>query len=304
MSAELKTRLAYAMVKVNNGWQSRSLQEVESLASRGASPASSSSTINRPLGSSASPKLPPTPPAQINYHSNKMIPPPPRSTSPKLAPPASIQPNARRTSGQSRQTPKLMSSHSASATGPRPSPSPQTSYPSSQPSYSPHQHVREQDAIETLLFMSSPGNSANMKHTFSPSASPAPQHDVMKAIDARLDANRRPLPGDRPMHPNKKVGLGRSPLMAPPHSPMDLDSPQQHQQSRWTPRARANGASGHMRAALSLPSGLGASVGKARPTLRDEDIERMLDRAADDSSDDEEIQLPGRANGMTRALGV
>lgn len=59
-----------------------------------------------------------------------------------------------------------------------------------------------------------------------------------------------------------------------------------------------------MRAALSLPSGLGAGASKVRPTVRDEDIERMLDRAADDSSDDEEIQIPGRPSAITSAMGV
>ena len=40
LSSELRTRLSYAMVKVKNGWQSKTIDEVESLASRKGSPAS------------------------------------------------------------------------------------------------------------------------------------------------------------------------------------------------------------------------------------------------------------------------
>jgi hypothetical protein len=105
---------------------------------------------------------------------------------------------------------------------------------------------------------------------------------------------------------------------------MDLDSPQQQQSQQQhlyqtpnssistttnnnnnnrgtgTPRRRVNGASSHLRGALSLPTGLGVGPGvAARRTIRDEDIESMLDRAGAevaDSSDEEEIQIPrGRA---------
>ena len=44
LSSELRTRLSYAMVKVKNGWQSKTIDEVESLASRKGSPASSTSS--------------------------------------------------------------------------------------------------------------------------------------------------------------------------------------------------------------------------------------------------------------------
>ena len=83
---------------------------------------------------------------------------------------------------------------------------------------------------------------------------------------------------------------------------MDLDTPQAIYLSpnKGTPRRRPNGMSNHVRAALSLPSGLGLGNGTARKTLRDEDIERMLDRAGAeaDSSDDEEIQLPRGQRGV------
>lgn len=335
MSADLKTRLAYAMVKVNNGWQTRSIQEVESLASHAASPTSSSSTIYKRQGSSASPNLPATPPPQVHFavdpitqhrQSNS-----PQATSgkPMLAPPAPIQPatsvphsqtNSRRNHNP-RQPPTLLtSSHSATAGSHQhhrsmhkdsgePHSSSQPTRSSDAMLYSPHQNVREQDAIETLLFMSSPGNSANVKHAFSPSASPGPQHDANGGFGGRHalpNGPRRVLPGGRPGFPAKKAVFDKSPAMPPPHSPMELDSPQQMHQSpgKWTPKRRANGVSGHTRGALSLPSGIGIGGGRTRQTLRDEDIERLLDRAAADSSDDEEIQLPARVNAVTRPLGV
>ncbi|KZF23511.1 hypothetical protein L228DRAFT_267509 [Xylona heveae TC161] len=45
LSAQLRTRLSYAMVKVQNGWQSRTIDEVENLAAKDSSPRSSNSTI-------------------------------------------------------------------------------------------------------------------------------------------------------------------------------------------------------------------------------------------------------------------
>ncbi|KAI9641718.1 hypothetical protein NHQ30_009574 [Ciborinia camelliae] len=46
LSSELRTRLSYAMVKVNNGWESKSINEVETIASQAGSPTSSNSTLN------------------------------------------------------------------------------------------------------------------------------------------------------------------------------------------------------------------------------------------------------------------
>ncbi len=187
----------------------------------------------------------------------------------------------------------------------------QPSRPSEGMVYSPHQNVREQDAIETLLFMSSPNNSTNLKHAFSPSVSPAPQQGPLHESMHRHTPSgsfRKGLPGQRPAIPQRRVGFDQSPAMGPPGSPMDLDSPQQQQPYRspnaWTPKRRANGASGHLRGALSLPSGLGLGNGRARPVLRDEDIERMLDQTADDSSDEGEILLPPRTNGVAGAVGI
>lgn len=337
LSAELRTRLSYAMVKVNNGWQGHSLEEVESLASRAASPSSSTSTVHRRQGSSASPRLPMSaPPTQMNAPQDAFIPrrksnSPPRNFSnrPVLAPPAPIRPslvmpaprsNPRRNSNP-HYTPTLLShSHSASPRTPAP-------LPNSQPEmrtlagrdpilYSPHQNVREQDAIESLLFMSSPGNSANLKHAFSPHGSPGPQPPVTSrnppTRHALPSGPRKALPSQRPLHaqhPPKRGPSDQPSGMPPPGSPMDVDPPQHsyHPPSRGVQRRRVNGGSSHLRGALSLPSGLGVSNGPTRRVLRDEDIERMLDRAgaeAADSSDDEEIQLPRSRGGVAGPMRV
>ncbi|OAQ98555.1 hypothetical protein LLEC1_05121 [Akanthomyces lecanii] len=332
MSADLKTRLAYAMMKVNHGWQSRSLDEVESLASQAASPVSSNSTLHRRQSTSTSPRPPPTSAGQVRFAVDPVEPrrkshsPPGRSSKPSLAPPAPIQPSLSKQSSNSRRnpvprhTPTLLThSQSASAAhsySPRQRPGAgamslsQPSRPSEGIVSSPHQNVREQDAIETLLFMSSPNNSSNLKHAFSPSVSPAPQQGLLHEAMHRSTPSsgfRKGLPGQRPAIPQRRVGFDQSPIMGPPPgSPMELDSPQQPYRSPngWAPKRRANGASGHMRGALSLPSGLGLGNGRARQALRDEDIERMLDQTADDSSDDEDIQLPPRTNGVAGAVGI
>lgn len=334
LSAELRTRLSYAMIKVNHGWQSNSLDEVESLASHAASPTSSTSTVHRRHGSSASPRLaissapaasalsPYEPVSQLRRSNS-----PPRTASgkPALGPPASIQPsmsmpaprsNPRRNSNP-HYTPTLLShSHSASPHTPA-QPTVQTGSRSRNIVdpilFSPHQNVREQDAIESLLFMSSPGNSANLKHAFSPTGSPGPHSGIVRNQPGRHalpSGPRKPLPSSqRQQYQSRKLGFEKSPGMPPPPgSPMELDSPQQpyHTPNRGTPRRRMNGSS-HLRGALSLPSGLGVGNGTARKMLRDEDIERMLDRAgaeAADSSDDEEIQIPQPRSGVAGVMHV
>ncbi|KAM4066219.1 whi5 like domain-containing protein [Hirsutella rhossiliensis] len=317
LSAELKTLLSYAMVKVNHGWQSRSLDEVESLASQAVSPTSSAYTVHRPQDASTSPRQPvastaahvhfPQNPTRARRESNS----PPSLLSPAkpaLAAAASIQPavppsksslNARRNSNP-RYTPTMLSrAPSASPHTPGPAPRPDTRQPS--------MSRAEQDVAESLLFMSSPGNSTNLKHTFSPSISPGAQQPIpprnVGARHALPSGPRKALPTQRPVAAGKKVG-GMPP---PPGSPMDLDSPRSTLLSpvRGAPKRRANGASSHVRASLSLPSGLGMVPGNARKSLRDEDIERMLDRAgteSPDSSDGEDIQLPPGRRGVASAM--
>ncbi|KAG6079875.1 hypothetical protein E4U15_003571 [Claviceps sp. LM218 group G6] len=333
LSAELKTRLSYAMVKVNHGWQTRNLDEVETLA-QGAftSPTSSASTVRhgRKGSSSSSPRVTPNNASTSrtcfagHQRRNSESHPGTFSNKPTLAPPATIQPSLPMSAPKShprrnsnpRYTPTMLS-HSAS-------PSTHSTPASNKPIInSPHKNVREQDAIETLLFMSSPGNSTNLKHSFSESASPGPNsqssHHQSHLHPPRATrhalpssaSSRRALPSARPPAQPKKVVFDKSSTaMAPPPptSPMDLDSPPQHHQREQSHASNRAGATkrhapsgpGHRRCALSLPSGLGLGNGTARRVLSDEDIERMLDRAGEEMADssDEEIELPGRNRGV------
>lgn len=319
------------MVKVNHGWQSNTLDEVESLASHAVSPTSSTSTAHRRLGSSASPQLSTGVAAasQLRFADEPVSQCPPESSSPSLkpgslpvlAPPATIQPAASLTGARLNLRRNLnphhttaMLSHSLHFTSsPAPVRHPQTDptkltsdWPSDPILFSPHKNVREQDAIESLIFMRSPNNSANMTSTFSPSVSPGPQAPQARSTPARHalpSGPRKTLPSERSKVVEKKTSADQSPASIPPDSPMNLDSPRQLNQ---TPRRAAwkhvNGGGSHMRGAMSLPSGLGLAGWPARRTLRDEDIECMLDSAeAAGSSDDEEIQLPRR---QARVAGV
>ncbi|KAJ9137439.1 Cell cycle transcriptional repressor whi5 [Pleurostoma richardsiae] len=358
LSAELKARLSYAMVKVNNGWQSRTIDEVENLASQAASPTSSTSTIHGRRAASTSPQLPlsnhrlahTTTPGGSLYQF------PPRATQsswrdstrnpaasppsiskgvPTLAPPVSIQPsrpglNGRRNSNP-RYTPAFLStsSHASPHTPAQPSPIQGTPdhrlmrTPIVDPIlFSPHQNVREQDAIESLLFMSSPGNSANLKHAFPPSSQPAStQHSAVHgaAVSPQRTAlpnARKSLPTGRPSHSQplpqshshpRRVGFEKSPSTL---TDMDVDDglgTPRGGYSRTTPRRKANGGDAstpRQRPPLSVPAGL-SGTSRNRPSLGDADIERMLDRvtaAGDDSDSDEEIEIP--LSGRSRREGA
>ncbi|KAK1981375.1 hypothetical protein LZ30DRAFT_592781 [Colletotrichum cereale] len=341
-SSDLKTRLSYAMLKVNHGWQSHSIDEVESMASQAASPTSSHSTLHGRQELSASPRAnmaryAPTSaattassnPSPATYESfwregqrstySSTSPPAPPRNAPTLAPPAPIQPsrpmqNSRRNSNP-RYTPTLLS-HSHSASPHTPGQQNHNATPNQRLGrtplldpvlFSPHQNVREQDAIESLLFMSSPGNSANMKNTYlSSMASNAPSRHALPGSQPR-----KSLPSQRPV-PQKRVGFEKSPggMTAVSDMDIDMDSPQ----SRGPTRRRINGSAsfsagsgpGTLRPQLSLPAALG-STSRPRPRLADADIERMIDQAAQagDSSDDDdgEIQIPPR-NRPEGAVGV
>jgi hypothetical protein len=333
------------MMKVNHGWQSHSIDEVESLASHAASPTSSTSTVHGRYGTNLSPRTSLTamrhgtqsagispvsqqPPqgraneafwrdtnTRLQHHSAS----PPASQVPMLAPPAAIQPgrlgymNPRRNSN-ARYTPAYLSHQASPHTPGQPSPlqsTPGTAAirtPQVDPVlFSPHQNVREQEALETLLFMSSPGNSANLKHTFSSShhsGTSNSQANRTALPTSRLAPNNQPrktLPTVR-HHAHgsigKRVGFQKSPSNV---SEMDVDD--HYGSPRGTPRRKTIGGS---RPSLSIPAGLNVPS-RPRPQLQDADIERMLDRvAADDSSDsDGEISLsrdPRRER--SRVVGV
>lgn len=356
LSAELKARLSYAMVKVNNGWQSHSIDEVETLASQAASPTSSTSTVHGRHGSSASPQLPlsshrpasstnnfPAPPDSTwkgsPNASSAMSPPSVTKNIPALAPPVSIQPSRpsliTRRNSNPRYTPTFLSNshHGSPQTPAQPSPIQGTPdhrglrTPVVDPIlFSPHQNVREQDAIESLLFMSSPGNSANLKHNFPSSSQPlssmrngitsasaSPHRTALPSSQPRKSLpSGRPAPSSQPLphgHSQpKRVGFDKS-----PSSLSDMDVDEQYgtphgAYSQGTPRRKANGAEGHharQLSSLSMSSGLGVSA-RTRPALGDADIEQMLDRvAADESSDSEgEIPLPLSSRSRREGAGI
>ena len=319
------------MVKVNHGWQSHSIDQVETLASQAGSPASSTSTIHMRNGSSASPQLSnSTTPATGAHQQFSGRPGDPHwaesssrgsSTSPiktthGLAPPVSIQPTQSqgkpRRGSILRHVPAFLSSshHASPHAGPHTpgQPSPYLGSGRHRASMaegilvSPHTNVREQDAIESLLFMSSPGNSANLKHAFPTSASqPLPAgHGGPQRTALPTSQPRKSLPTGRPTHharsqsqTHKRVGFEKSPSM------MDVDEPFGSPMARGTPRRRINGSHGEGHAPAprlkQMPVSTGLTVSsKPRPALADEDIDRMLERAAaaDDSDSDGEIRIP------------
>ncbi|KAK4121531.1 hypothetical protein N657DRAFT_665338 [Parathielavia appendiculata] len=379
LSAELRARLSYAMVKVNHGWQGHSIDQVESLASQAASPVSSASTIHLRNGSSASPQLSTvshrasnnTTPATGPQHPSSGRPedlqwrePTPRGSSASpvksnhgLAPPVSIQPSQQvgnpRREHNPRHVPSFLStSHQTSPrandlrASPYLPPGRHRSAMSEAMLVSPHTNVREQDAIESLLFMSSPGNPANLKHAFPLTSASQPLTSSSHAPPQQRTAlptsqPRKTLPSGRPPHharsqshphsqptTSKRVGFE---LKSP--SAMDMDdgplytgggagSPMSGV-SRGTPlRKRLNGGTHHHHHGgsdtyhsyqphghaaqttgltprlkqMPVSAGLTVQPSKPRPALADDEIDRMLDRAAaaaDEESDSEgEIELP------------
>lgn len=179
LSQQLRTRLTYAMIKVQNGWQDRSLEEVESLAS--ASPRSTTFNHYSNNAHLLSPR------AAITAHIDQQISdastvstaspprqmrPPPQLMSPPtnrkgLAPPANI---ISRPSQQRRRPASMQVQVDKSPQQPL----------SSRPTLSqrtPSQNaVLEADAVETLLFMASPNNSGKQSSQFSPVTSTPSVH--------------------------------------------------------------------------------------------------------------------------------
>lgn len=347
LSAELKARLSYAMVKVNNGWEGHNIDQVESLASHSASPTSSNSTIHHRNGASASPQFSnashkgstSTTPATGLLHqfpARHGDPPvwreaaPPVKAAHALAPPAPIEPSRQihhhRHSSVSKLNPTyLAGSHTSPNLG---------QHTPGQPSpylggvhhrarqvdpilFSPNQDVREQDAIESLMCMSSPRNSQNLKYTFSasqplPSGHSAPQRTPLPTSSQP----RKALPTARPINhvrsqsqTQKRVGFERT------RSDMEVDEPSGSPYSRGTSRRKVNGnAYGQdvpvPRVTLPVAKGLTAPL-RPRRVIGDADIDRMIEQAAaqrgEDSDSDEEIQIPvsrARRDGAGAVVGA
>ncbi|KAI9741491.1 MAG: hypothetical protein M1818_004297 [Claussenomyces sp. TS43310] len=210
LTSELRTRLSYAMVKVNNGWESLPIEEVESLASQAGSPTSSSSTMHGRRHFYTSPRVEiansqglPEDPRHSNLmslsasaidpvlygdnrssrtyesfwreQSHKQAAPSADNNMShrSLAPPADIRLAARLDSNSFgthtlkysaplnlRAAFDLSKRSNGSNSDPTPH-TPSRSQPTDDVLQTPTQKsIQEQDAIETLLFMSSPGNSS------------------------------------------------------------------------------------------------------------------------------------------------
>ena len=208
------------MVKVNHGWQSNSIEEVESLASQKGSPTSSNSTLHGRRNLITSPRatiasfqgqisnvsrLSQAPPGDFDLysrseptsrtyesfwadHSSANVP-VHRITSPSktLAPSADIRPAplSRRSGTPKFAKPPAVPGHGSNSSYLAGSPHTpnRVDFRDSKPLQSQSQKtIQEQDAIETLLFMSSPGNSGNMGHTFPPPRTiGSPQQSPLRA---------------------------------------------------------------------------------------------------------------------------
>lgn len=156
--------------------------------------------------------------------------------------------------------------------------------------------------MEALLFMSSPNNSANLKHNFPPiSSHPTSLRSGSQRTVLPGSQPRKTLPSGRPSQQQsqsqgtpRRVDFERSPGIL---SNMDIDEPLGT--PRYRPRRKTVGQGDEQPPRLKhLPLSAGlTALSTRRPRLADEDIERMLDQAAaaDESSDSEgEIQIPRR----------
>ena len=225
LAADLKTKLTYAMLKVNNGWQRNNIDQIEQLASQKASPTSAtfresirrraytsprytapslkrggssgSSDSDSYLGSPNTATFTPIKGSTIGFGTQTSSPqtnawpsrPFPQNahgkaasasgvmaahsslaaatSTPVLAPPADISsPTRNRRSEMSYKTPSLPSSvhlkHLPNSMAPRtPGQNPRATL-----IRTPTEQARaEKDALDTLMFMSSPGNSASYAHS-------------------------------------------------------------------------------------------------------------------------------------------
>ncbi|KAF2736782.1 hypothetical protein EJ04DRAFT_596143 [Polyplosphaeria fusca] len=206
LSAQLRTRLSYAMVKVQNGWEKQSLEELEEQTSQRGSPVSvnARSDGSRPMFDSPRTSDRPRRPSGVSDNSDQMMmspgqvhtpfprniapltlsaafwhsgPKPPLSGmtngmaatttgyGPVLAPAPEIGPRRKRRSSASHAPPPLLGSsqrkHYSDLSG-----TPRTPITTPRPGIlrMPSQQA-EKDAVDTLLFMSSPNNTGRLPHT-------------------------------------------------------------------------------------------------------------------------------------------
>ena len=202
LSAQLKTRLKYAMLKVQNGWESQSIEQIETLSAHQHTPESPASKFSRrPSTSSegylASPVGQTSPSRQMLrvLQSRVQISATPAATAlmavagasslhpPSLAPaPPIISPGKRNRRSLNGRAPPMLSKPSLKQqrSGPRVPVTPTSSGPGGY-----LQNQAEKDAVDSLLFMSSPNNSNNMKYSQEPQSASRP-----KRVDFEIPLER------------------------------------------------------------------------------------------------------------------
>lgn len=254
LSAQLKTRLSYAMVKVQNGWEKQSLEELEEQTSQRGSPISVPSRndgtrpiFDSPLGNERRRR-----PSGVSENSDQMLISPERSTpseparslattpscrptpvtyhsktdwvaaiwrpatkpamnaavnlisitgsdaGPMLGLGADIGPRRKRRSSATHHPPPLLGS------GPRKHHSDLTPRTPATPRPGilriPSQQA-EKDAVDTLLFMSSPNNSGRLAHTSMDSPAQRLQGSTPRRVMFDMYPGREPDADDRPPVP-------------------------------------------------------------------------------------------------------
>ncbi|KAH7084214.1 hypothetical protein FB567DRAFT_528597 [Paraphoma chrysanthemicola] len=241
LSAQLKTRLSYAMVKVQNGWEKQSLEELEEVHSQRGSPNSAPGRSDRLAFESPLTFDRRRRPSGVSENSDQMIMSPASdparshaatpslywraTTKPAmtaaanlisvtgsqqglgLAPALEIQPGRRRRSSVSHPPPPLIGTgqrkhFSDLGVGQQAPATPRAGIlrmPSQQ---------AEKDAVDTLLFMSSPNNSGRFPHTSQTAPSPlrtdAPQRRVM--FEAYPPQEKRSVYHQMPPPPHHQYG--------------------------------------------------------------------------------------------------
>ncbi|KAF2639470.1 hypothetical protein P280DRAFT_37958 [Massarina eburnea CBS 473.64] len=244
LSAQLKTRLSYAMVKVQNGWEKQSLEELEERTSQQGSPTSVAGRSNgsrlifhsptdadrqrRPSGISEisdqmmiSPgqNTPSDPSRSLAATPSSFWRPGPKPTmsaaanlisvigsdagaGPLLGPAPDLSSRRKRRSSASRHPPPLLGStqrkHYSDISGLAASPrAPIT--PRAGILRMPSQQA-EKDAVDTLLFMSSPNNSSRLPHTSMDAQvrANAPARRVMFAPEGKGTYHPPQVPNSQP----------------------------------------------------------------------------------------------------------
>lgn len=190
----------------------------------------------------------------------------PTHTSPQpskaLAPPADIRPtpSSRRSSTPKFNKPPSIpgQNSTSSAHSPHPRTPIRGSHRENPLIQTPtHKTIQEQDAIETLLFMSSPGNSGNMGHNFPPRSHISPQQSPLRAEFSMQD---------------RKVQHGRR---------VDFEITATNGSTGSSEASGIEYRASHLRQSQPLANARG----------REEAIDRLLEESGDSSSDEETLVL-------------